>query len=68
VTIKTAIVILASLFSWSAGAAPPADCMARLREAVRGGDFSDPFICSRKDAKFEFVGRTSGQRVFDLQP
>ncbi len=60
-TIKAAIVILASLLAWPAVATPPAECIARLREAVRGGDFAGSFVCSRKDAKFEFVGRTSGK-------
>lgn len=28
---------------------------------MSSGDFSGPFVCSRKDAKFEFVGRSSGK-------
>jgi hypothetical protein len=57
---QAAILIMLSGLPSLAAANSPAECMAGLREILREADFSGPLVCSRRDATFEFVGRTAG--------
>ena len=41
-------------------AAPP--CLAGKKSALLQGGFSGPLICSRRNATFNFVGKTTGHR------
>jgi len=56
---RAAILLIASALSGQAPATPPDECMAGLRQTLLKADFSGPLVCSRRDAVFEFVGRTT---------
>ena len=57
---QAAILVIASALPGLAAAKPPNACMAGLQEALLEADFSGPLVCTRRDATFEFVGRTAG--------
>lgn len=58
--IKVAVLVFALCPLGVVAAKSPAGCMAGMRAALIAGHFSGPLVCSRKDATFQFVGRTTG--------
>lgn len=52
-----------------AAAEPTSECLMGLRESLVKGHFSGPLVCSKSDATFILVGRTSegGYSIYDYR-
>jgi hypothetical protein len=63
-------IMLASSLPHSAAAKDASDeCLSGMREALVAGHFTGPLVCSKKNATFALVGRTTGGKyaVYDYR-
>lgn len=69
---KSLAILICVAAAWLIGpvaAEPTSECLLGLRESLIEGGFSGPLVCSKSDATFELVGRTSEDRyaIYDYR-
>lgn len=69
---KGAAILICVAAAWLMGPAaanPTPECLLGLRESLIEGGFSGPLVCSKSDATFVSVGRTSEDRysIYDYR-
>lgn len=67
-----AAILICTAAAWLIGPAvvePKSECLLGLRKSLIAGGFSGPLVCSRSDATFVLVGKTSKNRysIYDYR-